>query len=111
MLTIQNYKKILGKHFGEWMSVEINENPTNYQIEYLSRRTDRSITIVVFRDDIKSAGDSHVNYFPIKVVDNDKVISNSSIIEDYIQKENLEDLEIFGEVCKHYCNSLPDNPF
>ena len=103
MLTIENYKKIRNRWFGDWQIGKIIEEPTHYALQAFHKEGKRSITIVIFREE-KIEGEYFETAYQIAMMDDNK--GSSSIIEDIIYKSILEDMELFGESLVHYLNTL-----
>jgi hypothetical protein len=103
MLTIVNYKKIRNRWFGDWQIGKIIEDNAHYALQAFHKEGKRSITIVIFRED-KIEGEYSEIAYNISLIDDIK--GSSSIIEDIIYKEVLEDMELFGESLVHYLNTL-----
>ena len=103
MLTIENYKKIKNRWFGDWQIGKIIEEPTHYALQAFHNSGKRSVTIVLFREE-KIEGE----YFEIayKIAMMDDNLGSASTIEDIIYKSVLEDMEMFGESLVHYLNTI-----
>ena len=103
MLTIENFKKIQNRYFGDWQIGKVQEEKTYYAMQAFHKYEKRSITIVIFRED-RIEGEYFEIAYSISLIDDDK--GSSSIIEDIIYKSVLEDMELFGESLVHYFNTL-----
>ena len=103
MLTIENYKKIKNRWFGDWQIGKIMEEKSYYALQCFHSSGKRSVTIVVFRDDTFS-GEYLETAYKMSLLDDTKGISNT--IEDIIYKSVLEDMELFGEALSHYLNTI-----
>jgi len=103
MLTIENYKKIQNRWFGEWQIGKIDDFGDCYGLQVFHNSGKRSVTIVLFREE-KIEGE----YFEIayKIAMMDDNLGSASTIEDIIYKSVLEDMEMFGESLVHYLNTI-----
>ena len=103
MLTIENYKKIKNRWFGDWQIGKVMEEKSYYALQCFHSSGKRSITIVIFRNETIDTEFNETAY-NISLIDDAK--GSSSIIEDIIYKAVLEDMELFGESLVHYLNTL-----
>ena len=103
MLTIENYKKIKNRWFGDWQIGKIMEDKSCYALQCFHSSGKRSITIVIFRQETIDTEFNETAY-NISLIDDAQ--GSSSIIEDIIYKAVLEDMELFGESLVHYLNTL-----
>ena len=103
MLTIQNFKKIQNRYFGDWQIGKIIEEGTHYALQAFHKSGKRSITIVIFREE-RIEGEYFETAYQITMLDDAKGISEA--IDDIIYKAVLEDMELFGESLVHYFNTL-----
>lgn len=103
MLTIVNYKKIKNRWFEDWQIGKIIEENTHYAMQAFHKSGKRSVTIVIFREDILNTTSFDISY-KIAMLDDSKGVNDS--IEDIIYKSVLEDMELFGESLVHYLNTL-----
>lgn len=103
MLTIENYKKIKNRWFGDWQIGKVMEEKSYYALQCFHSSGKRSITIVIFRDETIDTEFNETAY-KISLLDDTKGISD--VIEDIIYKAVLEDMELFGESLVHYLNTL-----
>ena len=102
MLTIENYKKIKNRWFGDWQIGKILEEKSFYALQCFHSSVKRSITIVILRE--PKMDENFEKYYSISLIDDD--IGSSSIIEDVIYHAVLEDMELFGESLVHYLNTI-----
>ena len=103
MLTIQNFKKIQNRYFGDWQIGRVQEENTYYAMQAFHKYEKRSITIVIFRED-RIEGEYFETAYRIAMMDDSKSVNDA--IEDIIYKAVLEDMELFGESLVHYLNTL-----
>ena len=103
MLTIENYKKIKNRWFGDWQIGKIVEEGTHYALQAFHKGAKRSITIVIFRED-RIEGEYFETAYRIAMMDDSKSVNDA--IEDIIYKAVLEDMELFGESLVHYLNTI-----
>jgi len=103
MLTIENYKKIKNRWFGDWQIGKILEDPTHYALQAFHKSGKRSVTIVIFREGALE-GEFFETAYKIALLDDSKGGSDS--IDDIIYKAVLEDMELFGEALSHYLNTI-----
>ena len=103
MLTIENYKKIKNRWFGDWQIGKIIEDKTHYALQAFHKEGKRSITIVIFREE-RIEGEYFETAYQIAMLDDSKGLSET--IDDIIYKSVLEDMELFGESLVHYLNTL-----
>lgn len=103
MLTIENYKKIKNRWFGDWQIGKVMEEKSYYALQCFHSSGKRSVTIVIFRDDTFS-GEYLETAYKITLLEDTKGISDA--IEDIIYKAVLEDMELFGESLSHYLNTI-----
>lgn len=103
MLTIENYKKIKNKWFGDWqIGKGIMEENTYYALQATSPIEKRSVTIVIHRE--PKLDDNFEKYYAISLIDDVQGIS--STIDEIIYHSVLEDMELFGESLSHYLNTI-----
>lgn len=102
MLTIENYKKIKNRWFGDWQIGKIMEENTHYALQAFNKDK-RTVTIVIFREGELST-ESFELVYKIAMLDDKKGVGDS--IEDIIYKSVLEDMELFGESLVHYLNTI-----
>lgn len=103
MLTIQNFKKIQNRYFGDWQIGRVQEENTYYAMQAFHKYEKRSITIVIFRED-RIEGEYFEKAYQISMMDDN--LGSSSMIDDIIYKAVLEDMELFGESLVHYLNTI-----
>ena len=103
MLTIENYKKIKNRWFGDWQIGKIIEEKTHYALQVFHKEGKRSITIVIFREE-RIEGEYFETAYQISMMDDN--LGSTSMIDDIIYKSVLEDMELFGESLVHYLNTL-----
>jgi len=103
MLTIENYKKIKNRWFGDWQIGKIIEEGTHYALQSFHKSGKRSITIVIFREE-RIEGEYFETAYQISMLDDSKSVMEA--IDDIIYKSVLEDMELFGESLVHYLNTL-----
>ena len=100
MLTIENYKKIKNRWFGDWQVGKIIEDKECYGLQAF-HKNGKSITIAIFREG-KMDSEFFEKIYEIKLIEDGK----NNIIEDIVYKATLEDMELFGESLVHYLNTL-----
>jgi len=79
MLTIENYKKIKNRWFGDWQIGKILEEKSFYALQCFHSSGKRSITIVIFRDETIDTEFNETAY-KISLLEDSKGISDA--IED-----------------------------
>ena len=103
MLTIENYKKIKNRWFGDWQIGKIIEENSHYALQAFHKEGKRSVTIVIFREE-RIEGEYFETAYIIAMLDDSKGLGET--IDDIIYKSVLEDMELFGESLVHYLNTL-----
>lgn len=100
MLTIENYKKIQNRWFGDWQVGRVDDFKECYGMQVF-HKNGRSVTIAIFKDG-KMDSEFFEKIYEIKLVEDGK----QNTIEDIIYKATLEDMELFGESLVHYLNTI-----
>ena len=100
MLTIENYKKIQNRWFGEWQIGKIDDFGDCYGLQVF-HKSGRSITIAIFKDG-KMDSEFFEKIYDIKLVED----GNGNVIHDTIYHATLNDMELFGEALVHYLNTI-----
>lgn len=101
MLTIQNFKKIQNQWFGDWQIGRTDEGNQYYALQARHKDGKRTVTLAIFREGTFNSEWSELVY-DIKLIDD----SSANVIEDYVYKATLEDMELFGESLVHYLNTI-----
>ncbi len=101
MLTIQNFKKIRNQWFDDWQIGRTDEGKQHYALQARHKDGKRTVTLVIFREGKFDSEWSELVY-EIKLMDDTK----GNIIEDFVYKATLEDMELFGESLVHYLNTI-----
>ena len=103
MLVIENFNKIQKRWFGNWQIGRTDDGNSYYALNAKHKDGDRSVTIVIFKQEKLDTEFSEIAY-NISLMDDNK--GSASIIEDIIYKSVLEDMELFGESLVHYLNTI-----
>ncbi len=103
MLTIQNFKKIQNQWYGDWQIGRTDEGNQHYALQARHKDGNRSVTIVIFKQEKLDTEFSEIAY-NISLIDD--AFGISSQIDDIIYKSVLEDMELFGESLVHYLNTI-----
>ena len=101
MLTIQNFKKIQNQWYGDWQIGRTDEGKQYYALQAKHKDAKRSVTLVIFREGKFDSEWSELVY-EIKLMDD----KTANVIEDFVYKATLEDMELFGESLVHYLNTI-----
>jgi len=103
MLIIENFNKIRNQWYGDWQIGRTDEGKEHYALNARNRDGNRSITVVIFKQETLDTEFAEIAY-NISLMDDD--LGSSSIIDDIIYKAVLEDMELFGEALVHYLNTI-----
>lgn len=103
-LVIENFKKIEKKWFGDWQIGGVIEDKECYALQAF-KKNGKIIVIYISRDGYVKDDDNFEVVYDIGFVDGKSTLKNPDVIEDYIYKSTLEDMEFFGESLSHYLNT------